>query len=86
MNLPVLPQDTANHVVYGGAAAIAVGLPVAVLLPGTGAGAVAGQLAGVAVGGWKEWRDRKTGKGKPEWRDFWNTVAGASVVSLALGV
>jgi hypothetical protein len=67
MNLPQLPQDKANHVVYG----IAVYLAVAPVFGGLYAiGAV------VAVAALKELIDWAGGKGTPELLDFLATVAG----------
>ena len=81
MNLPQLPQDKANHYIYGSAAAV-VGAHVAMQLgidPRLGAVGTA-----AAFGFAKEAYDRLTKKGTPDLNDAIATAAGATPVVLAL--
>lgn len=65
MNLPQLPQDKANHVIYG----LLIFMAGAVFNPGIGLAATV--IAGAA----KEAIDA-TGRGNVEFKDFLATVAG----------
>lgn len=72
MNLPQLPQDKANHVVYGTMVyAIAVPFlgPLVSLIP----------VALVAIG--KEVYDKKSGTGTPDVWDALATVAGPAALN-----
>jgi|OpeIllAssembly_1097287.scaffolds.fasta_scaffold484268_2 hypothetical protein len=65
--LPQLPQDKANHFVYGLVIFIAVGFAF---------GAVAGLVAAIVAGGAKEIYDLVSGKGHSEGADFLATALG----------
>ena len=81
MNLPQLPQDQANHYLYGSACAV-VGAPVAQAL---GLDCRLGAIAAAAAAGVaKEVYDRVSKKGTPDHRDAIATAAGALPVVLAL--
>jgi hypothetical protein len=74
MNLPQLPQDKANHLIYG--------LVIFILVHfffGVSAGLLAGTVAAVA----KEVYDKVSGKGNPELLDALATIAGAVLGALA---
>ena len=77
MKLPQLPQDKANHVVYG----VAIYLAVAPL-----AGGLIALAAVTFVAAFKEFIDWRTGGGTPELLDFLATVAGglAGFISASL--
>lgn len=68
--LPQLPQDKANHVLYGLAGFLGVGLVF---------GAVAGVIFAALIGAAKEVYDRVTKKGTPDVLDFVATAAGGVV-------
>lgn len=74
MTLPLVPQDKANHFVYGAVvgalAAAAVGHPNAAL------------IAAVALGFVKELYDLAGSKGTPDWRDVAWTAAGGACIWL----
>lgn len=87
MNLPQLPQDKANHFVYGVGIALVAGL-LAARIPALGsllpltpgqAGALAAALAAAA----KEVYDRTSGKGTPDALDAVATAAGGVAVLAA---
>tara|TARA_R110000868_G_scaffold112176_5_gene302320 strand:+ start:10751 stop:11005 length:255 start_codon:yes stop_codon:yes gene_type:complete len=65
--LPQLPQDKANHFIYGLAIFIAFGFAF---------GAVAGLVAAALIGAAKEVYDKVSGKGCPDALDFVATAAG----------
>ncbi len=65
--LPIIPQDKANHFIYGLAIFLAVGLAF---------GAIPGLVAAVLIGAAKEIYDRVSGKGTPDVYDFVATVVG----------
>lgn len=67
--LPQLPQDKANHLVYGLAIFIAFGFAF---------GAVAGLVAAALIGAAKEVYDKVSGKGCPDALDFVATAAGGA--------
>ena len=74
MNLPQLPQDKANHLIYG--------LLIFILVHfffGVVAGLLAGTVAAVA----KEVYDKVSGKGNPELLDALATIAGAVLGAFA---
>ena len=73
MNLPVIPQDKANHAIYGAAAAF-VGLAL-MSMP-------AGALLCFAVAAGKEVYDKWRG-GTPDVVDFAATLAGGGFVCAA---
>lgn len=65
--LPQLPQDKANHFVYGLVIFIAAGFVF---------GAVAGLAVAIVAGGAKEVYDHVSGKGHSEGADFLATALG----------
>ena len=65
--LPQLPQDKANHFIYG---------LVIFFVVGFGTDAVTGMAAAVLFGAAKEVYDRVSKKGCPETLDFLATAAG----------
>ncbi len=67
--MPQLPQDKANHALYGLAIFIAVGFVF---------GAVAGLGAATLIGAAKEVYDRVSKKGCPDAFDFVATAAGGA--------
>lgn len=71
MTLPILPQDKANHAVYGG---VLTCLGAVLVGPVTGAAL----CLLFAIG--KEFYDRLSGKGTPELLDALYTVAGGALV------
>lgn len=73
--LPVIPQDKANHYLYGSALAM-LGLILGPLLLDLSPVVGAVSLAGL-VGVLKEVVDRVTGSGHPEVADALATLAGA---------
>ena len=75
MKLPLIPQDKANHFVYGAAIAL---LPALTTDPLT-ALIVCDIFAAV-----KEFRDLVTKKGTPDLFDFLWTLAGGAVVVLPI--
>lgn len=78
--LPLIPLDKANHYVYGQAVFVASYLTASLPLAGLGMwaklGLAFGVVVGVAIG--KEVRDKRTGKGTPDWRDAAWTMAGTA--------
>ena len=87
INLPQLPADKANHVVYGLVAGLvgAVVAPFAAQLSWLAWGMPwHGALAGAAlVGIGKELLDKYAGSGEPSWQDSAATVIGGAAVALA---
>lgn len=65
--MPLIPQDKANHFIYGLAIFLAVGLAF---------GAIPGLAAAILIGAAKEIYDRVSGKGTPDVYDFVATVVG----------
>ena len=65
--LPLIPQDKANHVIYG-VLVYAMGAALA--------GPVVAMVAVVLVGAVKEFYDSATGRGTPDVGDFFATAAG----------
>lgn len=76
MNLPVLAQDKANHVVYGAVAAAAV----SVYDMATAAAVVVLLAVGKELSDW--WQNRKGGSHGVELWDAVATVAGGALVLL----
>ena len=68
--MPQLPQDKANHFIYGLAGFLGVGFVF---------GVVAGVLFSAFIGAVKEVYDRVTKKGHPDALDFVATAAGGVV-------
>ena len=68
--MPQLPQDKANHFIYGLVGFLGVGLIF---------GVVAGILFSAIIGAAKEVYDRVTKKGTPDVLDFVATAAGGAV-------
>lgn len=68
--MPQLPQDKANHFIYGLVGFLGVGLIF---------GMVAGILFSAIIGAAKEVYDRVTKKGTPDVLDFVATAAGGAV-------
>lgn len=68
--MPQLPQDKANHFIYGLAGFLGVGLIF---------GVVAGILFSAIIGAAKEVYDRVSKKGCPDALDFVATAAGGAV-------
>ena len=74
MNLPMLPHDKANHLVYG----------LVLFLVGNAVFSwEVGLALAVAFGGAKELYDKYSQKGTPDVMDFVATVAGAGLGLLA---
>jgi hypothetical protein len=67
MNLPLIPQDKANHVIYG----LAIFMVVAFLLD-----PISGVAAAIFGGAMKETYDMVSGKGHAHGLDFVATVVG----------
>lgn len=67
MNMPLIPQDKANHFIYG---------LVIFLLVGLSFGAIPGLAAAALIGMVKEIYDKVSGKGTPDVYDFVATVVG----------
>jgi len=65
--LPQLPQDKANHFIYGALIYLVIGVVF---------GAVAGLTAAFLIGAAKEIYDKVSGKGCPDVLDFVATGAG----------
>lgn len=74
MTLPLIPQDKANHFVYG-----AVAGALAVQITGHPNAAL---VIAVVLGFVKELYDLATGRGTPDWRDVVWTAAGGACVWL----
>lgn len=84
----LIPQDKANHYVYGqGIFALsfaALCLPWLALGFWAKIGLAIGVVSLFAIG--KEIRDKRTGKGTPEWRDALWTEAGVVVPTIVLAL
>lgn len=74
MSLPMLPQDKANHVIYG---------LVAFIVGNTLHSWQAGMLAATAVAVGKELYDKLSGKGVPDGWDVVATLGGAVLGKLS---
>ena len=74
MNLPILPQDKANHAVYGAAIAATVSF----YSPWWALGAVTAVAVGKELSDW--WQNRKGGAHGIELADAVATVAGGLLV------
>ena len=81
MKLPTLPHDKALHVIYGYAVAVVAVLLLAAWplhLPWPVQPWHVALLGPFVVGGLKEWRDRRTGRGTASrWDWFATSAAGA---------
>lgn len=79
--LPIIPHDKALHVIYGGVIALitlVVASAVSLAVP-----ALWALGASVIIGAAKEVYDRKSGKGNPEYGDFYATGIGGLAIALA---
>lgn len=84
----IIPQDKANHFIYG-QAVFCVATPVCYLaLPSIGlvASTVVGASIVAIVAAAKEGWDWKSGKGTPEVLDFVATILGAAPLAAALSL
>lgn len=79
-------SDKRKHALAGGiTAGIGGGITMA-LTQNQWAGAVAGLALGTIAGAGKEIYDKVTGKGTPDRHDFYATVLGSAVVSVAIAI
>lgn len=82
MNLPQIPPDKAQHLIYGAAAGL-VGAAAAALYPHALPPWYGAMICAALVGIGKELADQYFGSGSPSWADALATVAGGGVIALA---